>query len=222
MAPSQDTALHRALGDERRVRIVDELRSARSGLDASELGKRVGLHANTVRFHLGVLADAGVVSSRAAERQTPGRPRVLYTLSDRAARDGSEEYRLLATILAGTVSGLADGSARSEQAGHAWGRYLVSRPLPLVQVSDGQAASAVADLLAQQGFEPEQADAEIRMHRCPFHDLAETHPQIVCAVHRGLIAGALEELGSELEISELDVFPEPDVCIARLGRRANS
>jgi predicted ArsR family transcriptional regulator len=167
MAPSQDTALHRALADERRVRIVDELRSARSGLDASELGKRVGLHANTVRFHLGVLADAGVVSSRAAERQTPGRPRVLYTLSDRAARDGSEEYRLLATILAGTVSGLADGSARSEQAGHAWGRYLVSRPLPLVQVSDGQAASAVADLLAQQGFEPEQADAEIRMHRCP-------------------------------------------------------
>jgi predicted ArsR family transcriptional regulator len=219
--PKPETTLHRALADKRRVRILEELRSARDGLDASELGKRVGLHPNTVRFHLGVLADAGVVSSHAGARQTPGRPRVLYTLSEPTGHDGSEEYRLLATILAGTVSSLDDGSARAEEAGHAWGRYLVTRPLPLVKVSDEQAAAAVADLLTQQGFEPEQTEAEIRMHRCPFHDLAETHPHIVCAVHRGLIAGALEELGSGLEIDELDIFPEPDTCIARLRPRSD-
>jgi predicted ArsR family transcriptional regulator len=223
--PEPDTAVHRALADPRRVRIVEELRSARGGLDASELGERVGLHTNTVRFHLGVLSDAGVVSSRAAERQTPGRPRILYTLSERAAHDGGEEYRLLATILAGTVSSVADGVPRAEEAGRAWGRYLVTRPLPLVRVDDDRAVGQIVDLLAQQGFEPEQAENEIRMRRCPFHDLAETYPEIVCSVHRGLISGALAELGSDVELDELDVFPQPDVCIARLrssGGRASA
>jgi predicted ArsR family transcriptional regulator len=71
-------------------------------------------------------------------------------------------------------------------------------------------------LLDQQGFAPEAAEGEIQMRRCPFHELAETHPEVVCAVHRGLISGALGELGSGLEVEELDVFVRPDLCIARL------
>lgn len=55
------------------------------------------------------------------------------------------------------------------------------------------------------------------MRRCPFHDLAETSPEVVCAVHRGLISGALAELGQQLVVKELEIFPRPDVCIARLG-----
>jgi predicted ArsR family transcriptional regulator len=55
------------------------------------------------------------------------------------------------------------------------------------------------------------------MHHCPFHDLAETAPEVVCAVHRGVIDGALAELGSGLAVSELQVFPRPDVCVARLA-----
>jgi predicted ArsR family transcriptional regulator len=216
--PEPDTAVHRALADPRRVHIVEELRSAADGLDASELGERVGLHPNTVRFHLGVLSDAGVVTAHAAARATPGRPRVLYELSRSAAHEGAEEYRLLATILAGTVSAVADGVARAEEAGRAWGHYLVTRPLPLVRVDGEHAVGRVVDLLAQQGFEPEQADDEIRMRRCPFHDLAETHPEIVCSVHRGLVSGALAELGGDVELAGLDVFPEPDLCVAHLRR----
>jgi predicted ArsR family transcriptional regulator len=56
------------------------------------------------------------------------------------------------------------------------------------------------------------------MRRCPFHDLAETNPGIVCGVHRGLMAGALEALGSDLEVEGLDIFVQPDLCIARLRR----
>ena len=54
------------------------------------------------------------------------------------------------------------------------------------------------------------------MHRCPFHDLAEQYPDVVCAAHRGLISGALEELGSPLGVAELEIFVEPDLCVARL------
>jgi hypothetical protein len=41
---------------------------------------------------------------------------------------------------------------------------------------------------------------------------------VVCAVHCGLVSGALEELGSDLEVGELAVFVEPDLCVAWLQR----
>jgi predicted ArsR family transcriptional regulator len=209
---------HKALADERRSRIVEELREAPFGLDVQELASRLGLHQNTIRFHLGVLVDAGLVASRPAPRSAPGRPRILYRLNAEGAAAGRDEYRLLANVLAGTVAQRESGSSDAENAGRAWGRYLVRRPLPLVHVSDEDATSDVVALLDQQGFEPEAVDGEIRMRRCPFHELAESHPDVVCAVHRGLISGALHELGSDLEVESLDVFVEPDLCIAHLAR----
>lgn len=215
--PEPDTtAVHRALADDRRAAIVAELRTA-GPLDASELGRRVGLHPNTVRFHAALLRDAGVVTSAPAQDKVPGRPRILYTLETAATHDGAEEHRLLATMLAGAIASADDGPDRAETAGRAWGRYLVRRPRPLAAPSGEEAKAEIVDLLAQQGFEPESAPGEIRMHRCPFHELAETHPQIVCATHRGLIAGGLEQLGSALELDGLDIYPEPGVCVARLA-----
>jgi predicted ArsR family transcriptional regulator len=106
---------------------------------------------------------------------------------------------------------------RAEEAGEAWRRYLLARD-PLERVR-GDGVEEVVELLDQQGFEPSAHDDEIRMARCPFHALAESQPEVVCAVHKGLIAGALSSLGSDLEVEGLDVFVRPDLCIARLARR---
>jgi len=199
--------------------IVAELRAS-GPLDSAELGRRVGLHPNTVRFHLGQLRDAGLVTSRPAEREAPGRPRILYSLEPSATHDHVQEHRLLATMLADVVAAMDDGTERAESAGRAWGRYLVQRPLPFARTSDEEAQAEIVELLAQEGFEPESGPGEIRMHRCPFPALAATHPQVICAAHRGLIEGGLEELGSGLELQRIEVFPQPDLCIARLGHRS--
>jgi predicted ArsR family transcriptional regulator len=196
--------------------VVEELEAARDGLDVQELAQRLVLHQNTVRWHLGILGDAGIVESRAAPRSGPGRPRIVYELSAESRSPAREEYRLLATILAGTVSAEEGGSGRAEESGRAWGRYLVRRPAPNVRVRDPEAVAEVTRLLDEQGFRPDADGTEIRMHRCPFHDLAEQHPEVVCAVHRGMISGALEELGSTLRVDALNVFVEPDLCVARL------
>lgn len=213
-------SVHRALADERRVRIVDELRETPDGLDAHELARRLGLHPNTVRWHLAILADAGLVLSHPGARTARGRPRIVYTLNGNAGAGERENYRLLATILTGTLSNVEAGSTLAVEAGRAWGRYLVRRPPPHVRVSAADATRDVVDLLAAQGFRPEADRDEIRMRHCPFRDLAETGPGIVCAVHQGLISGALAELGSGLEVDRLDAFVEPDLCIARLRRRS--
>jgi predicted ArsR family transcriptional regulator len=105
----------------------------------------------------------------------------------------------------------ASGPAR-----HVGGRELVrsnERPRRTAGVD------AVVDLLAERGFEPTADGLEIEMRRCPFHDIAELHPEVVCAVHRGVVDGALDELDSELAVGELEVFPRPDVCVLRLSRK---
>lgn len=210
------TARHRALADERRRRIVEELRSQPDGLDAAELARLLELHPNTVRWHLGILADAGIVRSQPAARSKPGRPRILYTLTREGAGRAADEHRLLATIFAGALSGLDDGAARAEEAGRAWGHYLVARE-PLTKATHDEAVEVVVELLEQQGFAPAADGHEIHMHRCPFHELAEAHPEVVCPVHEGLISGALNALGSDLEVEGLDIFVRPDLCIARLA-----
>jgi predicted ArsR family transcriptional regulator len=217
---SAETTMHRALSDARRVRIVEELEANRAGLDAQELGRRLGLHPNTIRWHLAVLADAGIVDSRPGERTTPGRPRILFRI--RRGETERENYRLLAAVLTGGFAQLPDAGSRAEDAGRAWGRYLVDRPPPHVQISDDEAVRQITDLLDEHGFCPEADAREIRMHRCPFRELAETAPGIVCSAHRGLISGALAELRSRVEVGELDPFVEPDLCVVKLRLRQSS
>jgi predicted ArsR family transcriptional regulator len=145
---------------------------------------------------------------------------MLYLLRPGAQEAaGRDEHRLLATVLTGAVAGLPDGEPRAEEAGRAWGRYLVRRPSPLERFGDERAVAEVTRLLDEEGFGAEAHGTEIHMRRCPFHELAETNPGIVCGVHRGLMAGALEELGSGLEVEGLDVFVRPDLCVARLRER---
>jgi predicted ArsR family transcriptional regulator len=216
---SEHAALRRALADERRVSIVDELRSNPRGLDVRELADRMELHENTVRWHLGVLDDAGLIDAEPAANGRPGRPRMLYRLRPgSAAASHGDEHRLLATILTGAVAALPNGEERAREAGKAWGRFLVRRPSPLDRVGEDEALGEVARLLDEEGFAAEPKGSEIHMHRCPFHDLAESNPEIICGVHLGLMAGALEELGSDLEVEGLDVFVRPDLCVARLAR----
>ena len=92
---------HRALADERRGRVVQELEQSPDGLDAAGLAQRLGLHVNTVRWHLGILADAGVAGSHPQARTTPGRPRILYHIAAGEQPRPRDLYRLLAQVLAG-------------------------------------------------------------------------------------------------------------------------
>ena len=210
-----DATGHRALADPSRARILRTLAEAGGPLDAHELAARVGLHPNTVRWHLGVLANAGFVSSSTEPRTRPGRPRVVFTATEEA--EGREDYRLLAAILAGSLSGTENGTAAAERAGEAWGRFLVERPRPFVRLSAGDAADQVVRLLDEHGFEPERENGDVLMHRCPFRDLAEQHGDVVCAVHLGQIRGALAEIGAPVTATRLEPFVEPGLCRARLG-----
>lgn len=214
--------LHRALGDPSRLRILELLQEADAPLDASELAEQVGLHVNTVRTHLGRLAEAGLVSSGRARGSQPGRPRVVYEAKPEGVGQGTRGYRLLAEIFAGCLaSSAADPTSELEQAGRAWGRFLVERPAPLRPVTSKEAVEEVLRVNAELGFEPElcehEGQTEIVMRRCPFVELAEEYGDVVCPVHLGLMQGAVAELSAGIEVTCLKPFVEPGLCIAELA-----
>lgn len=222
------TRLHRALGDQSRARILAVLHEAGAPLDARELAGRVGLHSNTVRSHLGVLAEVGLVAAKAEERTRPGRPRIVYELVPETAAPGeSGGYRLLAQILASCLAGSdPDAAARAEQAGREWGRYLVKRPAPFTSVSAKEAVDRVVRLLDELGFEPKLESDEqghkVLMRRCPFYDVATAYEQVVCRVHMGLVRGALAELGAPVAADWLKPLVEPGLCIVHLVEGVNA
>lgn len=62
---SERAAVHRALGDEHRLRLLDCLDG--SDRTPGELGELTGLSSNLLAFHLGILEDAGMVERRRSE-----------------------------------------------------------------------------------------------------------------------------------------------------------
>ena len=222
-AAQQDATLHRALSDPSRVRILELLRQAEAPLDARELGTRVSLHVNSVRSHLRVLAEAGLVAASREEPTGPGRPRVLYqaTAEPLNALPALDNYRLLAQILASSLAGTErNPSARAEEAGRAWGAHLIRKPPPFTSISKQETIDEVIRLHEQAGFRPELRQAksgqEIVLKHCPFQQVATTYQSVICPIHLGLIRGALAELGTGIEADSLEPFAEPGACVGHL------
>jgi predicted ArsR family transcriptional regulator len=213
-----------ALGDSR-ARVLGVLQDAGTPLGVADVSEAVGLHPNTTRFHLDGLVDAGLVQRATEERETPGRPRTLYSARPEAGRAGPRSYRLLAEIL---TSYLASQSRQpvtaALTAGTEWGRYLARRPAPFRRVTAEQATADLVRVLDEIGFAPEAVTSgrkrQVLLHHCPFREAAEQHREVVCSVHLGLMRGLLEESGAPLQAERLDPFVEPSLCVTHLAARA--
>jgi predicted ArsR family transcriptional regulator len=212
---------HRALATVTRVRILEVLRTSSQGLDARQVAEDVGLHQNTVRSHLALLLDAGLVTKSERKSSRPGRPRAVFEAAEDGHVPDQAGYQMLARILASYLAGsTSDPSAAAESLGRSWGRYLTERPAPFESVSRDAAMEHLVELFAEMGFEPEmvsqEAGDQMLLHRCPYRVVAEARPDVVCSVHLGLMRGALAELDAPIVATELLPFVGPSLCVARL------
>ncbi|MGH3376381.1 MAG: helix-turn-helix transcriptional regulator [Actinoallomurus sp.] len=209
-----------ALG-ESRSRVLTVLQDAGKPLAVSDVAHRVGLHANTARFHLDALVQAGQAERATEERVHRGRPRVLYAARPETGRGGQRSYRLLAEILTSYVAAeTPQPTQAARKAGEAWGRYLADRPPPFQQVDTETATEHLIGTLDAIGFAPEAVTAgderQILLHRCPFREVAEVHRDVVCSIHLGLMRGLLAAFDAPVDAERLDPFVKPDLCVTHL------
>jgi len=203
----------KALGDETRYALYRELAGSTAPRSATELADALGLHANTVRLHLERLKDAGLVDVEAIHRGTVGRPQHRYSLAPGAPGLGFDPpaHVLLAGLLAARAETTGADATAARAAGRNWGRRTAER------TKGRSCLTALAQELDRLGFEP-AADPEapgdtgtrIEFLHCPFRELAEAYPELVCNLHRGICEGVAEAGRGTVE--QFSTLYEPDPC----------
>jgi predicted ArsR family transcriptional regulator len=224
--PVDEHALeHAALAAPVRLALLETLVTARSPRSLEHLVEAVDRHPSTVRGHLALLEDAGLVESVPEHLHTPGRPRVLYqpTLRARGRALGCSGYRTVAHVLTAYLAREApDPSASGERAGRAWAADL-TRAEPRGHPSDQAPLERVRDLLVGVGLPAEVhegRDGLVLAHRgCPLAGLADQHAGIACGLHLGLVRGLLEGLDAPLEAAGFSSDVEEGTCTIQVRPR---
>lgn len=209
-----------------RRRLLAILRGASEPLDAQQLAQITGQHVTTVRFHLDILTRESLVRQFQQPPRGRGRPRIGYKAVQRTIG-----YQDLAQVLADQLGPDAERQAAAGlAAGRAWGGKLDTAGEPVESVRD--AKDRVVSLMSELGFAPERDSREngardpeegavVRLTACPLRDLARTHTEVVCGVHRGLLAALLERSGAQGTVeAELVPFVAEEMCEVRLRRVA--
>jgi predicted ArsR family transcriptional regulator len=182
------------------------------------VAEKLGVHPNTVRFHLDALVADGRVERVEADEKRSGRPPLLYRAASGMDPGGTRQYRMLAEILTLGMAGERDASAKALDAGRAWAKRVTTttgRP-PSVRGS----IKKLTRLLDELGFAPQppttRGEVQIGLHHCPFLELARDSAAVVCPIHLGLMQGALSNWGAPVAVDRLEPFVEPDLCMAHL------
>lgn len=189
----------KALGDNTRYAIYLELARSASPLSTAEIAESLDLHPNTVRPHLERMRDVGLLAVEAQSRGEVGRPQHRYSLAVDAPSLGLEPppMPLLARMLLGVAAATGAGIEEATEAGRVQGRAAAAG---YDTEGDGETCvAALVDELVRLGFDPAVAEegpgTTVAFTRCPFAELAEAHPEIVCNLHRGIVEGFVDAAG---------------------------
>lgn len=196
--------LLKTLGDNTRYAIYLELARSPRPLATAQIAESLGLHANTVRPHLERMRDVGLLEARPDSSGAVGRPQNLYSLAPDAPSLGLEPpvFPMMARMLLDLAADAGLSGEPVVAAGREQGRRLSHRDA-LGGTSDRSVrrpcVEAAVVMLGELGFDPaavqEDGATTVAFGHCPFADLAETNPELVCALHRGLLEGFVDEVG---------------------------
>jgi predicted ArsR family transcriptional regulator len=194
--------LLKALGDNTRYAIYLELARAPKPLATAEIAETLDLHPNTVRPHLERMRDVGLLAVVTDARGTVGRPQHRYSLAADAPSLGFEPpaFPALASMLLRLAATAQIPAADAIEAGREHGALDATRAGPV-----GTCAEALTVELATLGFDPESvvddAGLTVAFTRCPFRELAEANPELICNLHRGLVEGFVDTRGDGVVVA---------------------
>jgi predicted ArsR family transcriptional regulator len=187
-----------------------------------EAAEATGATRENAAFHLDKLVEAGLLETsyrRLSDRTGPGagRPSKLYRRSARQLQVTlpARRYELAAEVLA---EALARPKAKSPAASVAAAAHNAGAALgAAARARSGRAGQLrrVTQLLEEQGFEPTEAPrGVVRLRNCPFHEVAQSHPDLVCGMNLAFMEGILDGAAADGVSATLD--PQPGRCCVTL------
>ncbi len=213
--------LLKALGDNTRYAIYLELARSARPLATADISESLDLHPNTVRPHLERMREAGLLAVEVGGRGDVGRPQHRYSIAANAPSLGFEPPTM--PVLARMVLAMAARLQASADDAEAVGRTEGATRAKPYQQAPSTLEALVSDL-DRLGFDPVVTEADdpdaavVAFSHCPFAELAERHPELVCGLHRGLVAGFVAEMG-DAEVDEFCTLTSRTPCRVTVASR---
>lgn len=217
------------LGDATRRGVYISVRESSEPVTAGQIAEMFSIHPNVARHHLDRLATDGyltVTRRRPAGRTGPGagRPAKCYTASTKQIElhYPSRRMDLLTKLLLEVIDELGPDQASTvaRNIGYRHGQELADEIGLPTDEGFTQSVQAVARAMTGLGFQMEATADGSRLitSHCPFGQTALNHPEVVCSLDQGLIAGLMASVDTTWEPV---VFPHTnaaDACVTKVIR----
>ena len=217
-----------SLGDATRRGIYIAVRESSDPVTVGQISEMFGIHANVARHHLDRLATDDyltVTRKRPSGRTGPGagRPAKYYTSTTKEIElhYPSRRMDLLTTLLLEVIKELSPDKASqvARDIGFRHGQALADEIGLPTDEEFPQSVRAVAMAMTGMGFQMEADVDESRLvtSHCPFGQTAINHPEVVCSLDQGLIAGLMASVDTTWEPI---VFPHTnahEACVTEVS-----
>jgi predicted ArsR family transcriptional regulator len=203
-----------SLGDEKRRQLFELVAASAVPLGRDDAAMALGLPRSTASFHLDRLVQDGLLAvefHKPAGKAGPGsgRPAKMYrtATAEVSASVPDRNYDLAGELMATAI----EHSATSGEP--------VRESLLAAAAKKGKALAAesgsLEEFLAEEGYQP-QPDGKggFILANCPFHRLADGHPEVVCAMNGAFLGGAAVGCGESGD--RVAGNSAPGQCCARI------
>jgi predicted ArsR family transcriptional regulator len=202
------------LADDTRRALYEYVVAQPEPVGREQAAAAVDLPLHRASFHLDRLVTEGLLEvefRRLTGRTGPGagRPSKLYRRSGQefAVSLPERRYELVGEILA-TAFARATGGAELDRALDESAREE-GVDIGTAAAGLGDSLSALAEVLAGQGYEARLEDGTVVLANCPFDALARTHTDLVCGLNRSFVQGVADGLGCDATAC---LQPDPERC----------
>lgn len=187
-----------SLGDPTRRAIYIAVRESAEPMTTSKVAGLFDIHPNVARHHLDRLAADGylqVSHQRRSGGPGAGRPAKTYepTNKEVSVHFAPRRFEMLTDMLFQVLEEVSppDVAKVAEKVGRAYGAKLADEIGGKDEPGYDEAIQAVASAMTGLGFsvDPDVEGQRLLTSHCPFGETATSHPEVICSLDRGIVAG---------------------------------
>lgn len=190
-----------ALADPTRRQVYEAVTGAHEKVSRDQIAASLNIGRTLAAHHLDKLAEAGLLDVTFQRGAAGGRPAKLYR---RAEKQVAVNLPPRSYVEAGELLAEALDKAGADKVLQQVARQR-GRRVP--------AGEGMWDTLESHGYEPVREGGEILLRNCPFHQLAQEFPPLICGMNLALLTGLAE--GAQWPV-EVQMQPQPGFCCVAL------
>lgn len=215
-----------SLGDPTRRAIYIAVREAVEPMTTSKVAELFDIHPNVARHHLDRLAADGYLRvSRLRRSGGPGagRPAKAYEPTSKEVTVHFAPHRLdlLTDLLFKVLEQVATGDVAdvAESVGREYGTRLAAEIGAPSDPGYDEAVQAVASAMTGLGFsvDPDVEGQRLLTSHCPFGETATNHPEVICSLDRGIVAGLFGALAVPCNPVVFPHRTQEEECVTRVA-----